>query len=127
MVSLPQLVCKGVVGILGPGHPRFIDGKSSKVRSPLPPDAVQMVLVLVRDDDEVEMTSGSLGDVLDDVADGLFVDEILGPGLHPTVNEHVDGLTPVLVWQCQEEAVTMTLTVHPDRNTIFWRLKPRHD
>ena len=126
MVSLPKFVRERVVWGLGPGHPGLLDGEVAKVRVHLLPDTVQMILVLVRDDDQIELTARGLSDVFDDVADLVVMHKCGRSWLVSTVDEHIHRMAAILTRQRQKKAVTMPLAVHPHCDAILRWLKLGH-
>ncbi|MCY1173338.1 hypothetical protein D9M73_134940 [compost metagenome] len=100
----------GIIGILGPGHPEFVDGEiGTEEALLLVAEAGEMVVVLVGQHHQVEVAAGGLVEVLDDALHQL--PRTLHALQHAAVDEDVAPLLAALL--AQQEAVAKDAPVHP--------------
>jgi hypothetical protein len=121
---LVQLLTERVVGILGPGEPDLSDpqlavfallvaGAEQAVQSG---ERGNMVVVLMGDHQDVNPAAGICCNVGDDL--GQTVINVLRTQNDAAIDQHMPE-TVVLLWQCDQETVAQSLSVHPDRGPCY--------
>src|SRR5215212_9541363 len=125
-MQFPKLDRERIGRILGPRHPGFLDREAVKERLPLIPEAVEVILMLVGDDDEIELVIRGLANLGDDVTNMDVMDELLRSRLESAVDENINRVAAIFTRQREEKAVSMSLSVHSYGDTAFRSLESRH-
>lgn len=110
---LPQLLGEVVGGVFGPRHPHLFDVHAVEHGLRIE-EARDVVPVLVRDHEHIELLVGRLGDVLGDGGDERLC--FWGAEDHATIDEEVK-LLPAALGEGEQEAIAQPLAVHADADT----------
>ena len=110
---LAQRVGDIVLRIFGPGEPHLADLEAGEVRGP---QAIDMVLVLVRDDRDIDEPARGGDDVLADLRHlGRRRELARRAGLEAAIDQHIGRLVGVFARECDQETVAVADAVHADR------------